>query len=177
MVRASLCRCLPPPNTPDAEAPTAARLQTVLVVDDEPDLREAIKQFLQDTVKGIRVLMAPSGQAGLAILEAEPVDVILTDYKMPDMDGLEFLSAARLRAPRAARVLITAFPDTELAIKAVNEGGVESFFTKPFIPGQVIGVVKSLLADRRQQQEDKVAFARSLEELRKKVKEGRPPGA
>ncbi len=174
MVRASLFSYLPAPSASNVEAPSGARRQTVLVVDDEPDLRDAIRQFLEDTVKGIRVLTAPSGRAGLAILDAEAVDVILTDFKMPEMDGLAFLSAARLRAPRAARVLMTAFPDTELAIKAVNEGGVESFFTKPFIPAKVIGVVQALLADRRKDQEDKVEFARSLEALRKKVSKDRP---
>lgn len=175
-VRASLVFCLLTPASSNRDAPAGARRQTVLVVDDEPDLREAIKQFLEDTVKGIRVITAPGGRAGLLLLETETVDVIVTDFKMPEMDGLEFLAAARLRAPRAARVLVTAFPDTDLAIRAVNEGGVESFFTKPFIPAKVIAVVQGLLADRRKQADESMEFARSFEALRKRVKEGKDAG-
>ncbi|HEX9816130.1 MAG TPA: response regulator [Candidatus Thermoplasmatota archaeon] len=167
---------MPPPDPPSGDAPGGARRQTVLVVDDEPDLRDAIKQFLEDTVKGIRVVTAPSGRAGLLTLETETIDVIVTDFKMPEMDGLEFLREARIRAPRAARVLVTAFPDTELAIKACNEAGIESFFTKPFIPAKVIAVVQGLLAERRKEAEQSMEFARSLEALRKQASDGRHIG-
>lgn len=173
MFRTTLYWCLIASDPTKGEPATGARRPTVLIVDDEPDLRDSIQQFLQDTVRGIRVLTAANGRAGLATLETEAVDVILSDFKMPEMDGLEFLLAARSRAPRAARVLMTAFPDTELAIRAVNEGGVESFFTKPFLPAKVIEVVKSLLADRQKKQDASLEFARSLEALRKQANEDR----
>lgn len=166
-----------PTSEAPSPAPTSAgRPQTILVVDDEPDLRDALKQLLEDTMKDVRVLTAPGGRAALDALATESVDLIITDYKMPEMDGLQFLAQARQKAPRAARVLITAFPDVQLAINACNDAGIENFFTKPFVPGKVVTVVRELLAERRKEREQNLEFARSFEALRKKAWDQRKPG-
>ena len=102
------------------------------------------------------------------MLKAEPVDLIVTDYKMPGMNGLEFLAAAKTLAPKVPRVLVTAFPDLELAIRAVNEARIENFFTKPLEPGKVVEVIQGILTEKRNHEMRDRSFARSLDALRRK---------
>lgn len=153
-----------PPSGP-AEAPT--RRQTVLVVDDEPDIRDSLRMLLEVSLEDVDVITAASGAAALDVLTARPVDLIVTDYKMPGMNGLEFLQRALKVAPKTPRILVTAFPDLDIAIRAINEAGIENFFTKPFEPDQVAAVVRDLLREQRTQALRDLGFARSIDTLRK----------
>ena len=103
----------------------------------------------------------------MEILQRRPVDLIITDYKMPGMNGLEFLGRAQKISPKTPRILVTAFPDLEIAIRAINEAGIENFFTKPFEPEQVMGVVRSLLQEQRAQAMRNMSFARSMDVVRR----------
>jgi len=125
---------------------TAGRPSTILVVDDEPDIREAVRGLLERGLKGSRVFVAASGREGLALLEKEPVDLIVTDYKMPGMNGIEFLAAARRVAPEAPRILITAF-ERELAEEMGGPIAVEFVFTKPLEPRSLIKTCQKILAE------------------------------
>lgn len=145
------------------------RPQTILVVDDEADIVESLKQLLEVSLTDIRVVTAANGAEALKLLKAEPVDVIISDYKMPTMNGLEFLAEARKVAPKVPRILVTAFPDLELAIKAVNEAKIENFFTKPVEPSKVVEITKSVLSERRAQEMRDRSFARSLDTLRRQI--------
>jgi YesN/AraC family two-component response regulator len=160
-------------STPDARSSTpseaAQRRQVVLLVDDEPDIRDSLKMLLEASLTGIEVETAEGGAAALDILAHKPIDLIITDYKMPGMNGLEFLQRAAREAPKVPRILVTAFPDLEIAIKAINEAGIENFFTKPFEPEQVIGVVRDLLLEQRAQAMRNLSFARSLDSIRKNI--------
>ncbi|MHB8605343.1 MAG: response regulator [Thermoplasmatota archaeon] len=146
------------------------RTQVVLVVDDEVDIRESLKDLFEASLGDTKVLTADSGATALEILHREPVDLIVTDYKMPGMNGLEFLAEARKAVRGVPRVLITAFPDLELAIRAVNEENIENFFTKPLEPQAVVEVVRSILSSRRADELRNRAFARSLDMLRRQVR-------
>jgi adenylate cyclase len=158
-----------PGGRDEAEAPQPAmsRDQIVLIVDDEPDIRDSLQMLLEAGLENIQVAVAEGGQAALDILGRRPIDLIITDYKMPGMNGLEFLGRAQKIAPKTPRILVTAFPDLEIAIRAINEAGIENFFTKPFEPDQVLGVVRSLLQEQRAQAMRNTAFARSLDVMRK----------
>ena len=175
---------MPGPDEPETDASAAAsyrprneadgsqgapmsRDQIVLIVDDEPDIRDSLQMLLEAGLENIQVAVAEGGQAALDILQRRPVDLIITDYKMPGMNGLEFLGRAQRIAPKTPRILVTAFPDLEIAIRAINEAGIENFFTKPFEPDQVLGVVRSLLQEQRAQTLRNTAFARSIDLLRK----------
>ena len=147
----------------------AARRQTILLVDDEEDIRESLKALFETCLDGVEVLVAPGGQAALDQMEKSPVDVVISDYKMPGMNGLEFLQRAAKKAPSVPRILVTAFPDLEIAIRAINEANIENFFTKPFEPEQVLQVVKTLLHEQRVQELRNRSFARSLEMVRKNL--------
>lgn len=160
---------MPGRDEPDgSQVASLTRDQIVLIVDDEPDIRDSLQMLLESGLESIQVAVAEGGQAALDILQRRPVDLIITDYKMPGMNGLEFLGRAQRIAPKTPRILVTAFPDLEIAIRAINEAGIENFFTKPFEPEQVLGVVRALLQEQRAQAMRNTAFARSIDVLRKR---------
>jgi CheY-like chemotaxis protein len=117
----------------------------ILLVDDEPDILESLSGFLEASVDGLKVLTASSGPKALAVLKDHQVDLIITDYKMPEMNGLEFLMEAQKLAPDTPRMILTAFPKLELAIQAINEVEVEKFLTKPIDPPVLLDMVNKIL--------------------------------
>lgn len=165
-----------PEDVRRVEESLAVREQVVLVVDDETDILESLQALLQAHLKGVRILAARSGIEGLALLRREPVDLILSDYKMPRMNGIEFLVEARRSAPSVLRVLITAYPDLELALRSINEAKIENFVTKPLNPLEIVETCRKLLYERRARQLRDASFARSLDELRRKADARAPRG-
>jgi response regulator RpfG family c-di-GMP phosphodiesterase len=133
-------------------APDPARKQRVLLVDDEPDILESLQELLEASLPTVEVRTALSGPKALMELRKDRIDLIVADYKMPEMNGLEFLKKADEVAPGIPRILITAFPDLEIAIKAINDARIENFFTKPFEPNEVVGAIRSVLFDRKVKQ-------------------------
>ena len=156
---------------------TPPRRQCVLVVDDEPDITTALATYLQDGL-GLEVLQAGSGDAALALLgdrAGDAVDLVITDYKMPGMDGLQLLRTVAEAAPDLPRVLMTAYPDVDVAIQALNEGRILHFMSKPINPTDLRDVVAAILAERRARQQREAALQRSLHELRRRRPSDRRP--
>ena len=151
------------------ETPSTQRRQVILLVDDEEDIRESLKALFETCLEGVEVLTAPGGQQALDELDKRPIDLIISDYKMPGMNGLEFLQRAAKKGPTIPRILVTAFPDLDIAIRAINEANIENFFTKPFEPDQVLQVVKTLLHEQRVQELRERSFARSLDLVRRNL--------
>lgn len=129
-------------RTQDVE-PHAER--TVLVVDDEPDVLQTLGTFLEAYLEGTRVVTAADAHEALEILEHEPVDAVVSDYRMPEMDGLMFLKRAKEIAPDAARVMITAFPQLPVATRAVEEAHIHQYFVKPFEPEELLATLRDVL--------------------------------
>lgn len=121
----------------------------ILVVDDERDVRESFQDLLESEIRGATVLLAANGAEALELLKKHPVDVILCDYRMPGMDGLTVLTEARHIAPRAGRILITAFPELGVAMRSINEAQVHNFLTKPAQPKQILEAVNAALLKAR----------------------------
>lgn len=118
----------------------------LLFVDDEIDILSSFKEFLESNIPGLTVHTAESGDKALALMPTiGKIDLIISDYKMPGMDGITFLRHAEQEHPETPKVLLTAFPKLDLAIEAINEVNVSKFLTKPIPPDKMLAIVRQLL--------------------------------
>ncbi|EXI81560.1 MAG: Cyclic di-GMP phosphodiesterase Gmr [Candidatus Accumulibacter appositus] len=109
---------------------TPSELHCLLVVDDEPSILSSIRRVLRG--QGYRVLTANSALEGLEILAREEVQVILSDQRMPQMSGTEFLARVKLLHPDTVRLVISGYTQLDSVIDAVNQGSIYKFLTKPW---------------------------------------------
>ncbi|MDZ4202283.1 MAG: response regulator [Gallionella sp.] len=112
----------------------------ILCVDDEPNILSALKRLLHR--QGYRVSTAESGAEGLQVLEQQPVDLVLSDMRMPQMDGAQFLEQVRQRWPDTVRVLLTGYADVESTMAAINKGEIYRYIAKPWDDNDVLFLVK-----------------------------------
>ncbi len=115
----------------------------ILVLDDEEIVRVSCKKCL--IPEGYDVDVAANGVEGLAMTENNRYDVILTDLKMPDMDGMEFLAKVKERHPDTKVIMITGYSTVEHAVKAMRMGAY-NYIEKPFTPDALIDAVKEAMA-------------------------------
>src|SRR5947209_3562502 len=112
----------------------------IITIDDDPDVLRSIERDLRRRYADrYRILSANSGAAGLNLLKKlqernDPVALFLADHRMPQMNGIEFLSKAIQVYPDSKRVLLTAYADTEAAIRAINEVKLNHYLMKPWDP-------------------------------------------
>ncbi len=105
--------------------------QRLLIVDDEPDLLKGLKRTLALSFEDIEILTCASSLEALQVVQREPIDVVLTDIRMPDLDGLELLERLRRLDPWVTVIIMTAHGTIELAVAAMKQGAYD-FVTKPF---------------------------------------------
>jgi thioredoxin reductase (NADPH) len=112
----------------------------ILTVDDDPAVSQAITRDLRSRYGDrYRLARATSGAEALTTLEEfcrrdQPVALIVSDHRMPEMTGIEFLAHSKAPAPGAKLVLLTAYADTDVAIKAINDIGLDHYLMKPWAP-------------------------------------------
>ena len=121
----------------------------ILFVDDEPDLLEGIQRMLFRERQRWEMHFATSGAAGLAELAKVSFAVVVADMRMPQMDGIEFLKRARQGVPDTVRMMLTGNTDQETAIKAVNDGNVFRFMTKPVERETLVRVIEAGIEQHR----------------------------
>jgi len=128
---------------------------TILLVDDEANILSALKRLFRPY--GYRLLTAGSGAEGLALLEQEDgqIDLIISDMRMPEMDGARFLAQVRQRWPDTIRILLTGYADMESTVAAINEGRIARYISKPWNDGEMLLTVKDVL-ERRQLEKEKL---------------------
>lgn len=112
---------------------------TLLVVDDEPDVVKSVQDLLRFDYK---VLGATRAVDALELIRAQPVHVVLTDQRMPEMTGVDFLRRLREQFPDTVRLLITGYADIRAVIDAINQGNVYRYITKPWEPEELQAVVR-----------------------------------
>ena len=104
--------------------------RTLLIVDDEPNVVSSLKRQIRR--EGYTVYSAQSGRAGLEILDQQDVGVVISDYWMPEMDGITFLESVKNRDPDAVRILLTANSVLDNAIAAINRTQIFGYLPKPW---------------------------------------------
>jgi len=114
----------------------------ILCVDDEPHLAAALRRLLRGA--GHAVHVAGSGEEALALLEAESIDLVISDMRMPGMDGAQLLARVRDRWPSVARVLLTGYADLQSTIAAINAAHVYRYLTKPWNDQELLTVVQQI---------------------------------
>lgn len=109
----------------------SARKTVIAIVDDEDMVLTSLRSFLLlETEYEVQTFLSP--QKALAALEAQSLDLIISDYLMPEMNGIDFLLAVKQLHPFATRILLTGYADKENAIKAINEVGLYQYVEKPW---------------------------------------------
>ena len=141
-----------PPKTTEA----AAR---VLVVDDERSMRELLSIVLRRD--GYEVLIAEDGATGLELLKRERVDILITDLRMPQMNGVDLLREAKRIAPDIVSIVMTAFATTETAVEALRLGAAD-YVTKSKDTAAELRVRVSRELERRRLQQENVLLKRAL---------------
>lgn len=116
---------------------------SVLCVDDEPNILSSLRRLFRG--QGYRVMVAESGKDGLRILETEHVDVVISDMRMPEMDGARFLEHVRERWPSTLRLLLTGYADIQSILDAINRGEIYRYITKPWDDNDILLIVRHAL--------------------------------
>ena len=116
-----------------------ATRHTILVVDDEPDVVKSVQDLLRFEY---RVLGATSAAEGMRIMQSNEVHVVMTDQRMPETTGVEFLTKLRGEHPDAMRLLFTGYADIRAVIEAINQGNVFRYITKPWDPDELEAVIR-----------------------------------
>jgi len=117
-------------------------LQTILLIDDDESLRRVMEFQLQD--EGYRVLTATDGRSGMERFQAETVDLVLTDIRMPEMDGMELLTRLKAMQPDLPVIILTAHGTIDSAVEAMKLGASD-YLTKPFSREQLKAAARKAL--------------------------------
>ena len=144
------------PSNDDLES--SVRPATLLFVDDEPNILSALRRLFRPL--GYKIHTAEGGSEGLALLEQEPVDLVISDMRMPNMDGAQFLEQVRQKWPGTMRILLTGHADVSSTIAAINKGEIHRYIAKPWDDDDITLLVKHAL-ERKDLEQEK----RRLEDL------------
>ena len=124
-----------------------AATPTLLFVDDEPNILSSLRRLFRP--HGYRILIAESGAQGLEIIGSETVDLIISDMRMPEMDGAHFLERVREQQPQIIRILLTGYADITSTINAINRGEIYRYISKPWDDNDVVLIVQKALEHAR----------------------------
>ena len=143
---------------PDIGTPDATAQQVLLFVDDEENILNALRRLFRPLA--YKIFTAGSGAEALALLEREPVDLIISDMRMPQMDGAQLLEQVRAKWPDTLRILLTGYADVSSTIAAINKGEIYRYIAKPWEDNDIVLVVRHALERKALEQEK-----RRLEQL------------
>ena len=112
-------------------------MTALLILDDEPHVLSALRRMLmnQSTMPAVpepHVVTFTSPHDAIEFVRSHPVDIVISDYRMPEMDGATFLAMVRKVNPDAARIMLSAFTDLDGIVRAINDAGIFRFVAKPW---------------------------------------------
>ena len=119
-------------------------LTTILLVDDEENILRSLRRVLRN--QPYRLLVANGGDAALALLEQERVDLVISDARMPGMDGATLLAQVQQRWPYSMRILLTGYADVSSIINAINHGQIYRYISKPWDDEELMLSIRQALA-------------------------------
>lgn len=137
----------------------------ILYVDDEKDNLEVFESMFWRKYK---IFLADSAEAGLEVLKNEEIHLILSDHRMPEITGVEFLEKVVSKYPEPLRILITGYGDYETVANAINKGKIFHFLTKPWNPPELENIISKALEVVRLKEENKLLLL-SLQHSNKKL--------
>jgi DNA-binding NtrC family response regulator len=146
----------------------------ILIVDDDEAVRVALSRTLR--ALGYQVSAVDSGSAVLELLAVEAVDLVISDYLMPEMTGLELMEKLQERHPEVMRIVLTAHTETDVALKAIDSGKIYRFFTKPwdFAELSVLLHIAFEQVDLERQNQELLALVRYQTALLKEIRRTHP---
>jgi response regulator RpfG family c-di-GMP phosphodiesterase len=150
-------------NTMQAEASPP----TLLCVDDEPNILSSLRRLFRPA--GYRILIAGSGSEGLAQMAEEKVDLVISDMRMPEMDGAQFLAQVRELYPDTVRILLTGYADIESTVAAINQGEIYRYISKPWDEHNVLLTVREAL-ERKELEREKQRLERLTQAQNEELK-------
>lgn len=132
-------------------------MKHLLLVDDENNVLQALRRSLSRAFLGedVSIELFDSPLAALARAADQPFDLVLSDYRMPQMDGITFLKRFRELQPEAARLILSASTDFDILVSAINEAEVQRYVVKPWSDEELVSYIRAALARGEQLQEDR----------------------
>lgn len=121
------------------------RNMRILLVDDDEWIRDSLTIYFEN--EGCSLVAVETAEEALSTLESRYYDIIIADYKLPDMDGIQFFERIQSRFSHAIRILISAFGDEEL-ISQARSVGVEDYIDKPFSTRAIVESLSRLVGDK-----------------------------
>jgi response regulator RpfG family c-di-GMP phosphodiesterase len=140
----------------------------ILIVDDEENVLNSLKRLFRK--EPYQILTALNGEEGLKILDDHPVDLIISDLKMPEMNGIEFFKRAKEKNPVPLRIMLTGHADLKSVIDAIGQGEVYRFLLKPWDDEELKMNIKQAL-DYYYLQKETRSLARTVEKQSQILKE------
>ena len=135
----------------ELSAPMPAHRPTVLLVDDEESILNSLRRLLRG--QPYDLLLATSGAQALEILAQQPVNLVVSDARMPGMDGASLLAHVRERFPATARIMLTGYADPAAIIKAINDGQIHRYISKPWNDEELLLILRQSLEHQHSEHE------------------------
>ena len=142
-------------------APAEDSPSTILIVDDEPSVVQSLSALL-DLETPHKVFTETSPQRAVQLAKVTPLDMVISDFLMPELDGIKFLLEVRALYPESTLILLTGYADKENAIRAINEVGIFQYMEKPWDNDDLLTIIRTGL-DKRMQLHRLYERARELE--------------
>ncbi len=143
--------------------------ETILVVDDDEDILELIERHLSN--KGYEVVTAYDGEQALPLLEKVKFDLVITDLKMPKIDGMEVLSRVKEKDPNIEVVILTGHGTMDTVIEALRDGGAFDYLQKPLYNIKQLSFVTRKALERKRLKLENQGLIDTLNESNKRLKE------